>query len=372
MEESSYEEPTGRKTEEKGKLYKILKDFTKDILTSFPEYKENLDINLKNIIEKDYHSESLDNLYEYIKTLYPERFFDILYQNEKMFMDEDTNTFFLPGIDFSTIMMENISDKTKEIIWKYLQLTLFSIVGDLNESKTFGDTAKLFEAIDESVLKEKLEETMKNMSNIFQNDDDDDDDSNFPDPEEIHDHLNGILEGNLGKLAQKITEETLKDLDLDIDLEDENSVSDIFKKLFSDPGKLMKMIGKVGKSLDEKLKSGEIKESELMEEASEFLKKMNTVPGMKNMSSMFSNMGIPMTKGKMNVNAMQSHMNKNIKLSKMKERMRAKLAAKNESKDEQIRLLEKQLKEAKTENEKITGSIKTKRKKKRNRKKKKK
>ena len=87
----------------------------------------------------------------------------------------------------------------------------------------------------------------------------------------------------------------------------------------------MKMIGKVGKSLDEKLKSGEIKESELMEEASEFLKKMNDVPGMKNMSSMFKSMGMPMGKGKMNVNAMQSHMQQNIKMSKMKERMRAKL-----------------------------------------------
>merc|ERR1711934_852312 len=130
---------------------------------------------------------------------------------------------------------------------------------------------------------------MKNMSNIFENEDIDEE-TEFPNPEDIHDHLNGILDGNLGKLATQITEETLKELDLDVDLEDEGSVGEIFKKLFSDPGKLMKMIGKVGKSLDEKLKSGE----------------MNDVPGMKNMSSMFSNMGIPMKKGKMNVNSMQS------------------------------------------------------------------
>jgi CRISPR/Cas system-associated endonuclease Cas3-HD len=107
-----------------------------------------------------------------------------------------------------------------------------------------------------------------------------------------------------------------------------------------------------------------------MEEASEFLKKMNDVPGMKNMSSMFKSMGMPMGKGKMNVNAMQSHMQENIKMSKMKERMRKKLDAnKKSSKDEQIKLLEKQLAEAKTENVKITGSIKSKRKKRRNRKK---
>ena len=43
-------------------------------------------------------------------------------------------------------------------------------------------------------------------------------------------------------------------------------------KHFKNPGKLINITKKVGKSLDEKLKSGEIKESELMEEASDFLK----------------------------------------------------------------------------------------------------
>jgi hypothetical protein len=352
------------------KLIKVLKDLMSDILTTFPEYSENLDNRLKNILEEEPEKELLDSLYEYIKTVYPERFFDILYQNDSMFDNKEIDTNFLPGVDFSVLMKEDITSKTKDVLWKYLQLILFSVIENVNETKTFGDTAKLFEAIDENVLKEKLEETMKNMSEMFEDGDEEEESGSFPNPEEIHEHLSGILNGNLGKLATQITEETLKDLDLDVDLNDESSVGEIFKKLFSDPGKLMKMIGKVGKSLDEKLKSGEIKESELMEEASEFLKKMNDVPGMKNMSSMFKSMGMPMGKGKMNVNAMQSHMQENIKMSKMKERMRKKLDAnKKSSKDEQIKLLEKQLAEAKTENVKITGSIKSKRKKRRNRKK---
>merc|ERR1711865_467420 len=199
------------------KLPEIIKDLTNDILTTFPEYKENLDVNLKNILEDNTDNDSVSILYKYIKTVYPERFFDILYQNENMFMDKEINTEFLPGIDFSILMNDDISEKTKDIIWKYLQLILFSIIENLNESKTFGDTAKLFEAIDEKVLKEKLEETMKNMSNIF-DDGDIDGDTELPNPEDIHEHLNGILEGNLGKLATQITEETLKELDLDVDL----------------------------------------------------------------------------------------------------------------------------------------------------------
>ena len=48
---------------------------------------------------------------------------------------------------------------------------------------------------------------------------------------------------------------------------------------------------KVGSKLDAKLKSGEIK-SEVMEEASEIMKKMKSMPGMKNMEQMFKNFGM--------------------------------------------------------------------------------
>ena len=41
----------------------------------------------------------------------------------------------------------------------------------------------------------------------------------------------------------------------------------------------MNMVKKVGSKLDSKLKSGEIKESELMEEASQLMEKMKNMPG---------------------------------------------------------------------------------------------
>ena len=358
------------------KFEKLIKEFTNDILTTFPELKENLDSNLEKVLQDTPDEETLKTLFQFSKNIYPERFFDILYQNEDIFNDEEINTIFLPNIDFSPLMKDDITDKTKEIIWKYLQLVLFCVIENIEESKTFGETATLFEAMDENVLKEKLEETMKGMSDLFGSENED---MNFdemsedlPNPEDIHEHINGLLKGNLGKLATQITEETLKDLDLDLNVDGDASVSDVFKTLFKNPGKLITMIKKVGKSLDEKLKSGEIKESELMEEASDFLKKMNKMPGMKNMDSMFKDMGMPMGKnGKMNFGAMQGNLQKNIRMSKMKERMRRKLEQRNANKDSQIRILEKQLEEAKLENKKLLGETtkKSNKKKKRRRKK---
>ena len=60
-------------------------------------------------------------------------------------------------MDFKLLMNdEGISDNTKDTIWKYLQLILLSVIKDVSAGESFGDTAKLFEAIDEGELKEKL------------------------------------------------------------------------------------------------------------------------------------------------------------------------------------------------------------------------
>ena len=64
-----------------------------------------------------------------------------------MFADGSKNCLFLPGIDFAILWKENISDKTKTTIWKYLQLILFSTIENLQDKASFGDTADLFNAI---------------------------------------------------------------------------------------------------------------------------------------------------------------------------------------------------------------------------------
>ena len=169
----------------------------------------------------------------------------------------------------------------------------------------------------------------------------------MPNPDELHEHISGLLDGKLGRLASEITEETLKDFQ---DISGANSVGDVFNLLFKNPGRLMQMIKKVGGNLDAKIKSGEIKESELMEEASELMQKLHKMPGMKNMQKMFGEMGMPLN-GKLNMGAMQTKMKNNIGKAKTKERLRRKLEARRQAKldnkDEQIRILQQQLQAAK-------------------------
>jgi hypothetical protein len=344
---------------------KIIVDMTKDILVSFPEQEVNLHKELKNLVfetDKDTLDNSLKYMFVYCKTIYPVRFFDILYQNNSIF-DTEEELQFLPGVNFVPLWKENITAKTRETIWKYLQLVLFTIVSSISDGNTFGDTAKLFEAINADDFKSKLEETIKQMHTLFgENADGTEGEGSgtensagagageagagadgtetgegnktginlddLPNPKDIHEHVTNMMNGKLGKLAREIAEETASDLNIDMD--NAESINDVFKRLIKNPTKLLGLVKNVGSKLDEKLKSGDMKESELLEEASELMKKMKNMPGMGDLQSMLSKMGMNpgKTGGKVNVSAMQANLDKKLKEAKNRERLLKKVEEK--------------------------------------------
>jgi hypothetical protein len=69
----------------------------------------------------------------------------------------------------------------------------------------------------------------------------------------------------------------------------------------------------------------------------ELLNKMKNMPGLENMQKMFAQMGIPgLGKGgKINMNAMEAQMNRNMNAAKMKERMREKVQQKAQQREQQ-------------------------------------
>ena len=326
-------------------FYKIINDFTSDIVITFPEYSGLISKwwnRPSNNVEESKKKETLF-VFRHCVKIFPERFFDVLYKNVDMFKEEsDVTTEFLPGIVFKQLWILDISDKTKETIWKYLQLILFSVIGSVRSTSELGDTAKLFEEINEEELKKKLEETLEGMQHLFETNGSSGSsgsskmDSSFnninmenmPNAEQLHEHINSMMGGKLGKLALELAEDTAKDLNLDMD--NTGEAKDVFQKLFKNPGKMMNMVKNIGSKIDEKIKSGEIKESELMKEGMELLNKMKNMPGMEDMQQMFSQMGIPgLGKGaKINMGAMEAQLNRNMKNSKIKERMRANVVAK--------------------------------------------
>jgi hypothetical protein len=296
-------------------FYKVVKDFIRDILITFPELEMNLTSEMKHIhtteipldIEQTQElKESYTKVYDHVLREFPLRFFDILYEKSEVFQE---SRFFLPGIDFKSLWNENITEKTKNIIWKYLKLILLMIHGGE------GDNSKLFENINMDEIKEKINETMKDIHTFF------DTENMSTDPEEMKDHLNGLMTGKIGSLAKEIAEESIGDIN------DPKVTDDTFKKMFSDPSQMIGLMHNIGDKIDKKIKSGDLKESELMEEAMDMIGKMKNMPGMKQFEQMFNKFG----GGKMDLNAMQSQMNAKLNQTKTKERLQNKLKKKKES-----------------------------------------
>ena len=337
---------------------KVIRDFVGDIRTTFPEYQSFIDKWWKNkehfnyiveeierneIFEKE-EKKTIQFLFDYCQKKFPPRFFDILYQNEEMFKeDNEIDTEFLPKIHFKNLWQYDITKKTKDIIWKYLQLIMFSIIGTLQNKEAFGDTAKMFETINETEFKTKLEETLSQMQGLFDLSGNYDEASeglptginmeNIPDAAQIHEHITGMLDGKLGQLAREIAEETAANLNMDF--EGATDMKDIFQKLVKNPTKLMGLVKTVGDKLDSKIKSGDLKETELIAEATEMMNKMKNMPGMENIQSMLSKMGMCNLGGKVNMGAMEANLNQKMKLAKTKDRIRAKAEANAKAKLEQ-------------------------------------
>ena len=431
-------------------FYKIIKDLINDLNTSFgdkisakianncdyqtlinyklPNYSDDVNIDeYVNSIELSTIApaffKSLNTIYEYCKGTFALRSIDILYQNEDMFLNKsnvetgDTliNTVFLPDIDFAELYYDDTSSKTKQTLWKYLQVILFNIITSIDDVSFFGNSLELLKIIDSNKFSSKLESTIDELSKMFSfkdkkerkskdkdedddddddEDDDDDDDednvddedddkhkktnsnkefpnidinkmfdisinnigglfdemlndlsSNFnkcedkkqeqtdtnneyaiPDKDELFSHINKLINGKIGSLAKEIAEETTKDIDMET-IGNINDVNDVLKGFMKNPSKLLGLINNINNKISSKMKDGSLKESELLEEAASIFKNMKNIPGMDNFSDILKSMNLDkmMPKGgKINPNAFQNMMEQNVKMSKMRERMKKK------------------------------------------------
>lgn len=325
------------------KFPSVVRDFLADLGIAFPEYT--------------YLWESLtdmDMLYKYCLTVYPERFFDILYQNDEIFLPtSEINTMFLPNVEFKMLFSTpDISANTKQAMWKYLQLILVTIMGNIKSSASFGDAASLFEGINEEDLQSKLsetisglsdffkgfakegnlDETFENMEKTFENMDIpmNEGTNTMPNVDELHDHIKGLFDGKIGSLAKELAEELSGDVMnmFDDGTGEVKSTGDILKKMMKNPKQIMELVKKISSKLDDKMKNGNISQEEIMKEAGDLMSKMKGMGNGKDfqnmMQDMMKTMGPMMGAGKgakMDMGKLSAMMGQNA----AKERMRTKL-----------------------------------------------
>ena len=352
----------------------IIVDFVNDLSITFPEYSYLWN----KWAAPDLPNEMLRTLFDYILSVMPERFFDILYQNEDIFNENSgLNTMFLPDVDFKMLFQcAGVSEATHKTMWKYLQLILFSIINSVKSKTTFGDTMNMFNGMDDSELQSKLSETMSGLTDFFnnmgskmeENGEPKKSDPEFfenmpnmenfkktfdfaekmggmPNPEELHSHLKGLFDGKIGKLAKEMAEELTGDI-TGLMGDDDGSIrstQDVIQKLMKDPKKMMNLVKTIGSKLDSKMKNGDISQEEMMKEASELFSKMKNMDGaggdifknlakqmrsgmggmgnMENLANLASTMSGMGKNTRIDNNAMNNHMKKQTMREKLKERL---------------------------------------------------
>ena len=302
----------------------LVVDFTKDLTNTFEEY----DYLWKKWHDEDASDDSYLILFEYCKRVYPQRFFDILNQNEEIFDEKsEVDTYFLPNVSFKFLFgCEGITENTKKALWKYLQLILFTVVNEVKDKSDFGDCADIFSGIEENDLQEKLQETMESIGDFFnkmQENENIDEDAkeklektkeemekmmsdlpdmekmmgalpenlkkNMPNLENLQENLKNIFDGKIGSLAKEMAEEIADDFKDIIDESEVSNPQDVIKKLMKNPKKISELMKTVGSKLDNKMKSGEISKEELMKEASEMMGHMKDFGGEGEMGDMLKN-----------------------------------------------------------------------------------
>jgi hypothetical protein len=259
----------------------ILHDFIRDLTGTFPELLEKpyiQELATRPIAEVQPH---YDIVFQHVISTLPPSCLDILNQNEGMFAEP---FLLIPDVDIALLWNDRITSTTKAVLWKYLKLILISTMEHMNKDVS--------ELLNEEKLKKMIEEL-----------------SSTENKEDISERFKSMIDGKIGNLAKEIAAETVG----------ENPDEETIRNIMSSPSSITNLVGAVGDKITNKIKSGELKESELLEEATQMLSKLKDMPGMGQFEAMFSKLG------KINVNAVQAKMNQDIKKAKTKERLREKL-----------------------------------------------
>ena len=347
------------------------KDYQNVINYCLPNYKDNMNADeYVNSLELTSISidfmESINNIYEYCKRTFAVRSIDILYQNEDIFLNKSKievtnenqqtiNTVFLPDIEFSDLYYDDTSDKTKQTLWKYLQLILFNIITTIDDISFFGDSLELLKIIDGDKFSCKIQNTIEELSKMFSfkekyetnnetNNDTNNDtnnetynetnnDTNMPEfakmfdissnPFNMFTDMLNDLSGNSSsenKESSNNTDYTIPDTeelfshinklingkigslakeiaeettkDMELDTENITDVNDVLKGFMKNPTKLLGLISKISNKINSKMKDGSLQESELLEEATNIFKNMKNMPGMGNFNDIIKSMNL--------------------------------------------------------------------------------
>ena len=298
------------------KCLSVFKSFVGDIIKVFPEYKLKLEDVYGSIIKKEtcvleeeeLLKEFLDRVHKLNKK--------ITNKDEQLFEDDPL---ILTDISFKNIWTTNISYKTKETIWKYLQ-TFCLLALNHQSNKQLADALNDLSDNKEIELKDKkIASDVKKIKKMTENIKEPiaEEINKPPEPENPFQSIMGNTD--IGKLAEEVSNQI--DLESMLGSVDSDNPMEIFQNLMSG-GAMNQIMGTIHNVVNSKVDNGELSREGMMSEAQDIYGKLGS-------NSMFQQMAQGARQSSPNQpSSNQSNANNPHQSNKTRQRLQKKLKEK--------------------------------------------
>ena len=235
-------------------VIKLFKSFIDDIISVFPEYKKRLEGYYKEAIESDDKNNS--KIVDFLKNI--DEISEKVIEKDIHLFDEDP--IILQNVSFKLLWNSDISNQTKNNIWKYLQTFCIINIQSTSSIEKMNEVIKLIDS-NEKVKDKETVKTMKKLKKLNENFDVQKIEEVIRDnPESIGEgvtKMDSMFENtSIGKIAKEITQ--------DLDIENIVSQGGGIEGLFSNGG-----MANIMQSISTKMSDneGKMDTQKLMEEA---------------------------------------------------------------------------------------------------------
>jgi hypothetical protein len=302
--------------EVENQLFSLFSDFIRDLSKTYPEIKSCLYRNYEDcLLEGD------KSLSEQPKL---EKFLKLIGDHEKLITDKNLEFFdleveFLEEISFKILWEKNISNKTRESIWKYLQT--FQIINiNLRSSQQLKDALSQIGTDTEVEVDRKTAKDLKKLKKLSSSVKEE----IKGEETDLDQMLGPLMDSGIGDIAKEVAK--TMDIEKMFGSVDENSNPMEIMAQMMNPEKMGSIFQNINSVMEQKMDSGELTKEGLKGEAEGMMGTLGESPMFKNMmKGLDLNMGNADTGGSVTEEPIQE-LTKEEKQKKLREKINEKKA----------------------------------------------
>lgn len=258
----------------------IVAEFAEDIMRTFPELTDTIfkwwkpkSHFTEEAHYETYKKKSLEIILRWCTSRLPSNFFAIVNKDPTLSVEV------FPGVEFSKLIhAPDISDTTRETLWNYLHVLLVAVTETTTDKTTFGDSSEggpdFLSQFSSPEFQKTFASTLENINSwagahsteLFSG-------------ENIDEHIGSLFDGKVCSIAKEIASDLMGSM---------NGDPEQIKTLWSNPEKMMSMMKLAGDKLNSKIQAGELNESDITSESARIMEQLKNIPGLGNLSSLFS------------------------------------------------------------------------------------